>query len=237
MPLAVYTKEDTAQKIKQKKRKTRTFFGAICAVGIIAVVFAAGPFIIWQTRTLPKLTAKIDQAPIPQNSVLSEKTIQSNVEVVQDSDGFSYFTTNLKPQESRPKEFKLSIPKLEIKDAKVRVDSLTFNENLALFPGTALPGEVGNAFITGHSVLPQFADPKNYRAIFTELSELEIGDDVFVQRENQTFHYVVQYSKVVDPKDLSVLAPISQNGQNLTLMTCVPPGSATKRLVVITSLI
>ena len=103
--------------------------------------------------------------------------------------------------------------------------------------GTALPGDVGNSFITGHSVLPQFADPENYRAIFTKLSDLEIGDDVQVTMAGQNFHYTVGYSKIVDPRDLSVLAPISANGRNLTLMTCVPPGTSSKRLVVITSLI
>ena len=115
---------------------------------------------------------------------------------------------------------------------------MKFDQNLAHFPGTAIPGEVGNAFITGHSVLPQFADPKNYRAIFTKLSDLEVGDDVYVEMpDNSTLHFSVQYSKVVDPRDLSVLLPISATGRNLTLMTCVPPGTNIKRLVVITSLI
>ena len=129
------------------------------------------------------------------------------------------------------------IPKLKIKDARAKVDSLDFYNNLSHFPGSALPGEIGNSFITGHSVLPQFNDPKNYKAIFTKLSDLEVGDDVIVQMSGQTFHYVVQYAKVVDPRDTSVLAPISQSGRNLTLMSCVPPGTSTKRLVVITSLI
>ena len=96
---------------------------------------------------------------------------------------------------------------------------------------------MGNSFITGHSILPQFADPKDYKAIFTELPKLGIGDEVLIDLGDKTIRFVVQYSKVVEPDDLSVLGPITQNGRNLTLMTCVPPGTNTKRLVVVTSLL
>ena len=69
------------------------------------------------------------------------------------------------------------------------------------------------------------------------MARAEVGDDVLVEFPDKTLHFTVQYAKVVDPKDLSVLLPISSTGRNLTLMTCVPPGTNIKRLVVITSLI
>lgn len=238
MTLAIYLKEDTAKTRQAKLKRERTFFAIIAAIGLTAVSFAIWPLLVWQAKTLPKIMAKVEEAPIPQGQVLSEKSIlEANVQVIENPDGFSYFSTSYVPQGPRPIQFRVTIPKLKIKDATVKVDSLNFFTSLAHFPGSALPGEVGNSFITGHSVLPQFADPKNYRAIFTKLSDLEVGDDVHVEMAGQTFHYVVQYAKVVNPQDLSVLAPISQNGRNLTLMTCVPPGTSTKRLVVITSLI
>lgn len=238
MPLAVYVKENTAAKIERSKKKDRTFSIALSLIGVLSILFAAWPYLSWQIITLPKLTSKIEKIPIPQREVISGTSIPtSDVQIISEPDGFSYFTTDFKPQGIRPKEFSLSIPKLKIEKAKVKVDSTNFYQNLALFPGTAIPGNVGNAFITGHSVLPQFNDPANYRAIFTKLSTLEVGDDVYVQLEDKTLHYTVLYSKIVEPKNLSVLSPISPNGKNLTLMTCVPPGSSTKRLVVITSLI
>lgn len=238
MAIAIYLKEDTAKKRVRKKTIDRTFSVAMAALGLAAVSFAVWPLVTWQIKTLPKLTAGVGQAPIPQGQVLSEKsTLEANVQVVENPDGFSYFSTNYKPAGPRPVQFQLTIPKLKIKDATAKVDNLNFYTSLSHFPGSALPGEAGNTFITGHSVLPQFADPGNYRAIFTELSNLEVGDDVYVEMAGQSYHYTVQYSKVVDPHDLTVLAPISQNSHNLTLMTCVPPGASTKRLVVITSLI
>ncbi len=238
MPIAVYIKAPPKGiKVRNIKRE-RAFYGFITAIGVSSIIFAAWPFIIWQVKVAPKLTAKAQEsAPIPSSQVLSAKTILQSVQVVKDPDGFSYFTTNLKPQGQRSAEFSLTIPKLKIDNAQVKVDDLKFDNNLALFPGTALPGEVGNSFITGHSVLPEFANPKNYRAIFTNLSDLEIGDDIKVDMGNKTYNYTVQYSKIVDPKDTSVIAPISANGRNLTLMTCVPPGTSIKRLVIIASLL
>ncbi|MBI2326799.1 sortase [Candidatus Curtissbacteria bacterium] len=245
MALAIYIKKPpkiyfkpTPQDLQRRKKKERFFFFLMSALGVISVIFAIGPTLIWQLTTLQKLTSKVDQVPVPQTQVLSQATTMANdIQVVEDPDGFSYFETAYKPPEERPKEFLLTIPKLKIEKAKAKVDSLRFDQNLAHFPGSAIPGEVGNAFITGHSVLPQFADPKNYKTIFTKLSDLEVGDDIYVQLAGETLHFSVQYAKIVSPHDLSVLSPISTNGRNLTLMTCVPPGTNIKRLVVITSLI
>jgi len=77
----------------------------------------------------------------------------------------------------------------------------------------------------------------NARKVSIPSQLLKVGDEVYVQIGDQTFKYIVQYSKIVSPHDISVLSPLSSQGKNLTLMTCVPPGTSTKRLVVITSLI
>ena len=241
MSLALYIKQNPeetfANKIKKKKRD-KFFASAILLVGFSSIIFAAWPLLVWNFGMLPKLVSKIESAPIPDVKVLSAKaSLIEDVQLATDPDGFSYFTTNLKPQKERPEEFSLTIPKLKIKDALVKVDTLKFYDNLAHFPGTALPGEVGNSFITGHSVLPQFNDPTNYKEIFTDLSKLEIGDTVFAKIEGKTYQYVVQYKKVVDPSDTSVLAPVARGAKTLTLMTCVPPGTSFKRLIVVTSLI
>lgn len=245
MTLALYVKSPPNIPGVKNKKKERAFSVFISTVGILAILFAVFPFVVWQVKTLPKLSG-VGEAPVPTSQVLSSSTIASEVKVVEDPDGFSYFVPISQERnneissvsdESRPAEFFITIPKLKIENARVKVDSLKFDNNLALFPNSALPGQTGNAFITGHSVLPQFNDPKNYRAIFTKLSDLEVGDSIQIDMDGATFNYVVQYAKIVDPHDVSVLAPISQNAKNLTLMTCVPPGTNIKRLVVITSLI
>ncbi len=240
MSLEIYAKDLPSSYFFSSKtpKIDRYFYALISLVGIFSIIFALWPLVAWQVRTMPKLTSAISAIPVPQSEVLSKSSgYVQNVQVIKDPDGFSYFTTNYKPQGPRPKEFYITIPKLKILDAVVKVDNLNLNQNLSHFPGSALPGEVGNVFITGHSVLPQFNDPKNYSTIFTKLPDLEIGDKVEVTVEGKTSEYLVQYAKVIDPQDVSVLAPISAYGKNLTLMTCVPPGTSLKRLVVVTSLI
>lgn len=235
-PLKVKNPKEPRFRFKTNKNYEKIFFITITLVGFSAMLFAALPLIIWEVETLPRLTAKVEVFPVPKNQVLSEK-VTAGVQVIKDPDGFSYFTTDFKPKGQRPKEYYLSIPKLKIDKAQVKVDSLTFDQNLAHFPGTAIPGEAGNAFVTGHSSLPEFADVNNYRSVFTNLSDLQIGDTIIVENNQQKLEFIVQYSKIVDPRDLSVLFPISPTARNLTLMTCVPPGTNSKRLVVITSLI
>jgi sortase A len=132
-------------------------------------------------------------------------------------------------------EFTLSIPKLKIYDARVRVDSEKFDDSLALFPGTALPGgEDGNAFVSGHSSI--FSNPEDYKSIFSALPRLEKGDEVLVNMIGVEYRFLVESKKVVEPSDLSVISP-PQSGKSLTLMTCVPPGTRLKRLVVICKLV
>ena len=46
------------------------------------------------------------------------------------------------------------------------------------------------------------------------------------------FKYKVIELKIVSPNDLSVIYPVDNLGRYISLMTCVPPGINTKRLVV-----
>lgn len=244
MSLEIYSKDYPENFTRPVKSKAvdRYFYIFITLVGAVSIVLAAWPTFIWNISTSKRLGAKVENLPVPQEQVIVQNQLAlGNIQVVKDKDGFTYFTTTFNPlkdqNQVRPKEFYISVPKLKIDKAQAKVDTLNFKENLSHFPGTVLPGEVGNAFVTGHSVLPQFADPKDYNAIFTKLPSLKVGDEVYVDIEGKNLKFLVQFSKVVDPHDLSVLSPISPAGRNLTLMTCVPPGTSSKRLVVVTTLI
>lgn len=127
-------------------------------------------------------------------------------------------------------EFNLSVPSLKLDQAKVLVDSNELNEALVHLPGSALPGEKGNVFISGHSALSWIF--KNKKAPFANLMDLKKGDRIDLQVGGSRFTYQVVGIKIVDPMDLSVIAPPDNLGRYITLMTCVPPGLNTKRLVV-----
>lgn len=132
--------------------------------------------------------------------------------------------------------FKLSIPKIKLEDVEVRVGVNEFEEYLAQLPGSALPGEVGNIFITGHSSISNTFQSKNKRAFFVNLPKLKKGDEVIVEAMGQKYTYIVEGMKIVNPDQVEVINPPDQVGRYISLMTCVPPGFNTKRLVVLARL-
>lgn len=148
-------------------------------------------------------------------------------------------TERVEVQEVLP-EFTITVPALGIKDGKVKtgVDGTNsgiylkvLKEAIAHFRGSALPGENGNIFLFGHSMLP-ILGRGTYESIFTDLPKLKKGDVIYVDYGDQTFSYQISQTAVVDPRDVFVLRQ-PQNQELLTLMTCIPPGFGSDRFVAI----
>ncbi len=88
----------------------------------------------------------------------------------------------------------------------------------AVVAGTSLPlGEVdSNCVIAAHRGW-------NSAAMFRDIENLSIGDDVYVANSWETLHYRVVEVRVVDPNDTAACAV--QDGRDLvTLLTCHPYG-------------
>ena len=129
------------------------------------------------------------------------------------------------------KEYTISIPKINIYDAKVRVGGEVLKKSLVHYQPVTLPGSVGNTVIFGHSTLPQLYNVNDYKTIFTFLPSLSEGDVIKVGLQNNTYEYVVSEMFVVKPDQVSVLNQTTDSSI-LTLVTCVPPGTYWNRLVV-----
>lgn len=93
-------------------------------------------------------------------------------------------------------------------------------------PWTALPGQPGNAVISGHRT--------TYGAPFFDLDLLVPGDEIRVQTALGWHTYVVRSSEIVTPTDVWVTD--NRPGAWLTLTTCHPKWSAAQRLVVFAEL-
>lgn len=132
--------------------------------------------------------------------------------------------------------YMLSIPKLKIQDALVTVAGDDLGISLVHYGGTALPGEYGNTVIFGHSTLPQFFNPKNYKTIFSTLPSMKVWDEISVTYDGITYKYVVYDMTVTGPSDLSALEQRFDDSY-LTLVTCVPPGTYWQRLHVFAKLV
>jgi LPXTG-site transpeptidase (sortase) family protein len=237
--------KDRRRTLDKKSRRLKRLFSLFClALGLVLLGYVLLPLFWWQfSFAFGEFSQDEIISPVPDSTSIYPPQIRLPRE-----SGFGLILLASSNVSSSPlsssilkfdkkafiSEFTLSIPKLKIYDAKVKVDSEEFDSSLALFPGTALPGEEnGNAFVSGHSSI--LSNPKDYKSIFSALPRLEEGDEVLVNIAGVEYRFLVESKRVVEPSDLSVVSP-PQSGRYLTLMTCVPPGTRLKRLVVICKL-
>lgn len=134
------------------------------------------------------------------------------------------------------KSLQLSVPTLGIEAPVVYEPSMQdWKIQIGLRSGvvhlgpTAVPGQVGNVVIVGHSSQVAWA-PGGYKFIFTLLNKLKKGDLATVDYQGTRYVYRVTGSEVIDPTNFSVIQPTTDS--QLTLITCTPVGTSTNRLVI-----
>jgi sortase A len=94
-------------------------------------------------------------------------------------------------------------------------------------PGTPMPGQYGNAVISGHRT--------TYGGPFGNLDRMAAGDRFTVETLIGVHTYEVVSVEVVDPTDTWVVQPME--GSWLTLVTCTPKYSSRQRLIVFSKLV
>jgi sortase A len=100
------------------------------------------------------------------------------------------------------------------------------------FPGTALPGEVGNVYIFGHSSDYLWSKGK-YKTVFAVLPKIALGAEIRITDQSGMQHiYTVADKFVVEPSDVSVLSQNTDGKKLLTLQTSYPLGTALRRYIV-----
>jgi LPXTG-site transpeptidase (sortase) family protein len=99
------------------------------------------------------------------------------------------------------------------------------------YPTTAVPGQNGNVAVFGHSSNNIFNKGK-YKFAFVLLRELKPGDIFYMTYSGKVYTYKVFSKKVVSPSETWVLGPVKGKTATAALITCDPPGSTRKRLVV-----
>lgn len=107
---------------------------------------------------------------------------------------------------------------------------------VVLLAGTAKPGEVGNAYIVGHSSNYKNATG-DYNEVFKNLPNVRVGDKIYVSVAGEKFTYEIYETRVVQPTELWVQSQDTSGGKILTLQTSYPVGTADSRFVAIARLI
>jgi LPXTG-site transpeptidase (sortase) family protein len=142
----------------------------------------------------------------------------------------------LEPGEVVPSTPTLVVPKIGVTAPIVFIESIEekaiqngLRTGVVHYQGTAKPGEVGNSFITGHSS-NYWWEKGGYNYIFANLNKMAVGDEAKIYYNGNKYVYKITNIKVVEPTDTSVLA--QSDMPTMTLMTCTPPGTNWKRLIV-----
>jgi sortase A len=90
------------------------------------------------------------------------------------------------------------------------------------WPGSALPGQLGNVVFAGHRV--------THTHPFRNLDKLVPGDEIQFVMPDGTYTYRMTSQQIVNPSDTWIVNPTPT--ATLTLFACHPPGSAAHRIVI-----
>lgn len=88
-----------------------------------------------------------------------------------------------------------------------------------------MPGEYGNFAVAGHRAYTS-------NKFFSNLDELQVGDEINVLSGNEKFKYKVKNIEVVTPDKVDVVDSTDKNKKEITLVTCTPKYIGSHRLIV-----
>src|SRR3989338_6981567 len=203
---------------KKGKNNLRKYFRILSvillATGLCAIAYVLLPLILWYIYFQPVFAVQNIVNPIPKTDIIN-------------STGKNYFSEN----GSNISKYFISIPKLKIENAIVSTTDINTKKHLVNYGNVIVPGKSGNALIFGHSSLPQFFNAKDYKTIFSNIYKLKNGDKIYATVDDSIYLYKVFKTIIVEASDKSILEQ-DYNNSYITLVTCTPPGTIWKRLIV-----
>lgn len=194
-----------------------------------AILFAM--LVAWlELRNLPK-TLPDEQQPMIDQERSEEKTVEEQEPQVEMIAEPAEPSALLMPSfvadqlQSGETAGTLIIPAIDFQ-MPVIADATAANLNKApsLMKSAQMPGEFGNAVISGHRMY-------EFGSHFNRLDELKIGDPIHLHSSGKEFVFEVQQITVVDPTEIWITLG-DQREARLTLFACTPIRIATHRLVV-----
>lgn len=102
-------------------------------------------------------------------------------------------------------------------------------EGAGHYPGSAMPGEVGNFAVAAHRA--------THDEPFRDIDQLRVGDKVYVQTQTAWYTYILDKDKIVDPDAIWVVDPVPgkpgavPTQELITLTTCNPRWASYERWI------
>jgi sortase A len=189
---------------RRRREWLRAIEGGLYGIATVAL--------IWYGAV--RLGAAREQAALAEELERSRATLQAGAQTV---------ARTAAPPAPRALVGRIEIRRLNLSTlAREGVDTRTLRGSAGHVPGSALPGQPGNAAFAAHR-----------DTYFRPLKGVRTGDEIAITTRDGEFRYLVSGTRVVDPSDVSVLRASSE--PTLTLVTCYPfdyVGSAPKRFIV-----
>ncbi len=97
------------------------------------------------------------------------------------------------------------------------------------YPGTSMPGQVGNFALAGHRT--------SHGDALIDINQLDVGDSIYVETPDGWYRYVFRAHEYVLPTGVEVLAAVPQSqgaaptDRILTLTSCNPIHSVSERYI------
>lgn len=215
-------------------KKFKKILGGISALmGIGMIIYVVYPIISYEIQSQTRFVKFL--SPLSSNDEIIYETGNIRADMTDPNNWFVGDTN--KPadstSDSKVRYYTITIPKLKIANATVTVGGEDLQESLIQYPGTAYPGRRGNAVIFGHSILPQFFNPKDYLTIFSTLPKLKNNDPIYISIDGIKYTFLVESMFEVKPTDIEILEQ-NLSDSFISLVTCSPPGHPLKpkRLIV-----
>ena len=137
-------------------------------------------------------------------------------------------------------ESRIIIPKINVdapvvygaaSDTKSQSEAMKRGVSHFSIPGaSAVPGQVGNAVFAAHSSNDAFA-AGDYKFVFAQNEKLVKGDVIYMNYNSKRYTYKITSTEVVMPTEVSKVQ-LTTDKPMLTLVSCVPLGTAEKRLLI-----
>lgn len=221
------------KKNEDKLKRNLRLVSVFCVIiGISIISYVLFPIISWQIYFQPAFASQNITLSIPRADIVDlAKNLVDGNDYTKAENWFPKFNPSKSSGQGQTPFYTISIPSIKIESAGVSTVDTDLTKHLVNYQGTSIPGQNGNAVIFGHSTLPQLFNAKDYKTVFANAYKLKNGDSIYVLINGVTYKYKVFKTIVVDPSDYSALKQDYDNSY-LTLVTCTPPGTIWKRLVV-----
>ena len=131
----------------------------------------------------------------------------------------------------------IHVPVICVSQASEKVYQAALINGVVHFPGSAMPGQLGNDYIFGHSSDYIWSKGK-YKSVFALLPHIENGAEIRLSdATGQVYVYKVFDHRVVAAADVSVISQGGYKKKILTVQTSYPVGTALARYVAVAELV